>query len=411
MISIINFGKKENNINKKIDLIFIKEFCEKTYALKLKYINKQNLCYAVLLEKITPEGKKSIYLPINYSTYITDAIEITFDAFNRKDHVLNQSIFLEAIKDINTHISKKYCIDKKAELYKYGKIIFDHAIKYAGEVIGASSHKDSEEMQYYFDSFPAELMSSQPINELGLKIKTIAYDYNEINKLIVERKPPIDDKRSQLIGQALYNNYLYQLFVIEFISHLDNERNLEIRKKLTNLIESTSFKKNIKEFVNEYTVILENFPRDIKKFDNQITEFYHFYFNKKTLLNIINTTVYDFDRITINKLQKYDRNSLIVALKTISKKIVIEKDFDSTGVTFPNIYIPCSDMNSNPGYCQDDLLIVNKPLDDFLDLLATDLLDPLKSSYILNNIWVDTTINMFDFIKCSTEIITIYRLT
>ncbi len=247
---------------------------------------------------------------------------------------------------------------------------------------------------------------------LDVPLREINYDYDDINRAIVARSDAVEDNRTKKIGESLYNNYLYQLFVIEFVNYVNNERNEVLREKLKKLIRNTNFNKNMAEFRKEWRELLKDYPEDFMTLRDQLIVFYQWQFDKPSLLNIIDNTVYEFDRITMNKLKKLPHQDLIKELHAISGEFSVQRDFNTSNITFPNIYLPCSEFagTNTTGYCDKSKLMINRPIDEFIDILAADFANDLKYKYILNNLWQDTVLSYFDFTRISTEIITIYRM-
>lgn len=380
---------EELNIEKTIDMILLKSL--PGYKIHKKFINKQNLCYAVIIGK----NKDLVYTPVNYSVHIPDEIEVSFSAFSRKDYDLKHSSLLKFITDVNSHIRKNYSVGGSTNLYSYKQLEINEYIKVADDVIGLTASG----MVFYF--------TDKVVPETN-KVRDIKYDYNVINQLIINRNKPTEDNRTKKIGESLYNNYLYQLFLIEFVNFLSNERNNTIRDKIIALINETNFKKDIGSFRKSLKALVGN--GDYSIIQNQLVEFYDTQ-SKSQLLENIASSVYDFDRMTLQRLKSLPREELKAELTKIANTFAVQKDFDSTNVKFPNVYMPCSEMTDDTHYCDKDKLIINRDINEFVDILASDLMDDLKSKYLLNNLWMDTCIDIFMFERRPTEIITIYRLT
>lgn len=400
VFSMIRYEMRSESlsIGKTIDLTLIKAFTLATdYKITLKFINHQNLCYAVMLTAV----ENQIYVPIDYSIYMSDKVPISFAAFDRTKYRLEYRVLMRFISDINAYIQENYTIGGSKNLYTY-RLIEPTGYFSVGDrsIIGLMA---SPNLAFYFSDYNAAEIDN------NLTVKALMYDYTQVNQKIIERAPAVPDRRHEKIGEALYNNYIYQLFVIEFINFLNNERNLDIRSQIKNLIKETNFKKEVTAFRQSLNDLLKDYPADYKVIQNQLIAFYYTYFDKHTLFGEIDKFVYDFDRITMNKLKKMTRAELRAELKQISKVFSVQKDFDSTNISFPNIYLPCADMQDS-GYCDRGKLIVNGPVDEFIEILADDLMDDLKAKYLLN-IFMDVVIDWLRFAQYPTEIITIYRLT
>lgn len=396
---------EELSVEKTIDLSSIKAFTTKfpEWAVVKKFINRQNLCYALMLS----HADQNVYVPIDYSVYISDNIELCFDAFMRDEYQLHYAALTLFFTSINKFIRAEYSVGGSTELYSY-KLL--NPIDYFGvasngeavkQIIGTTTDNN---LMFYFNKY-----SEQELDK-GLPIRSINYDYNEVNKLIIARSPPVEDNRTKKIGEALYNNYLYQLFVIEFVNYLNNERNEGLRSRLKQIIKDTNFKKDLSQFRKELRLLLKDYPADLKIVFNQLLAFYSAYFDKPSLFEQIDNTIYEFDRVTMNKLRNLPRDGLKTELKLIAESFTVQRDFDSTNVKFPNIYMPCGEMTDVTGYCEKNKLIINKPLDEFVDILATDLMDDLKSKYLLNAALGDTVLDYLVFTKYSSELVTVYKL-
>lgn len=405
LYNMVKYEAREEdlNIEKNIDLSAVKDFTSRSkYKLVRKFANRQNLCYSVLVEG--PSGL--VYVPIDYSVYVSDNVPVSFEAFNRVDYDLKYSSVKIFIDDFNDFVRKYHSVNGSSELFSYKLLELGEYLAIEGDE-HAKTHGFIgvivNGLIFYFTSYHNSELVDNPM-------KIIKYDYNEINKLIIERAAPIEDNRSKLIGEALYNNYIYQLFIIEFINYLDRERNYELRSKIKQLISETNFKKDVSDFRNQIKQLLKEYPADNNILQNQFIAFYYTYFNKEALLEFIDMTVYDFDRVTMNRLKKLPRSELKSELRKIADSFSIQKDFDSTQVKFPNIYMPCVEISEDTGYCDNGKLIINQPIDDLIDILATDIMDDLKSKYLLNNLFMDVVVDYFQFTRWPSEILTIFRL-
>ena len=243
-----------------------------------------------------------------------------------------------------------------------------------------------------------------------MSTRHLRYDYCDVNKAILSRAPPTPDNRTAKIGESLYNNYLYQLFVVEFVNYLNNERNTGIRDRLQTLVKDTNFRRDVSAFRRELRDLLKDYPADFANVRDQMIAFYRSNFDKPHLLAHIESTAYDFDRVTLNKLKGLPRDELKKELADIATRFSVQRDFDTTSITFPNIYMPCGEMNEDTGYCDNAKLIVNRSIDEFVDILASDLTDNLKSRYLLNSVWTDTVVDYTRFSQLPSEVVTIYEL-
>lgn len=443
IFNMVKFSSSSQILHKSIDLSLLKSYAEaRKRPISRKYINRQNLCYAVEWDVEGSENKK-LYFPCEYSSYIADGIPITWTTAQRSNLVTWDELW-EVITDVN-----KYCDVYNSEGNQtiiYQLIIISDWIEVGGNIIGAKSNGPNHNHtktdgsldnggQLYFYFKPMNHKDRPNNSETFINILKFNHDPLAVNVDILTRKEPAVDNRRRRLGEALYSNYLYQLFLIEFVFYLESERNVPLRTQIQDLIKETSFKKDIKDLKTKLLAIIPN-NIDYKMIQSQI-QMYYYNGNKADLLGSMENTVYEFDKKTTLRLAeigntgnngKGDHDQLQMAIKELAKTFCVEKTLDTTNIEFPNIYMPCelmsvlNDMNTgeNAGannninsnsisYCAGKKLIV-PDLSALADLLATDLMDPLKKLYILNGVWLDTVINMFKFAKYPTEVITIYRM-
>jgi len=386
LAKMAGYGLEEAKFDRMIDL----QFALAELPVVKKFINRQNLCYAVEIK-----GEPvNIYLPIDYSAHTTDGIPITFEAARGPPATF--AAVSKMIEDINAAISARYTMSEANHLRKYKHLIASHVVKFGSSVAIA----------YGDVIIPVEAINDPELAKLP--IRTQNYDTPAINALILSRVQPVKDARVTRLGQALYNNHAYSLFVIEFVNYLNAERNHKIRDEIKTLIRGTNFKKNIGEFRNKIKILLKDYPTDYAAINSQLNTFYYSHQDRETLFDSIDATNYDFDRMTVARLKKYSAKDLRTELMTIAGKISVEKEFDASNIQFPNIYVPCADRSEE--YCAGKKLIVRN-MGEYVDLLAADLTNELKSRYILNDIWMDITVDWLSFTRVPGEIITIYRLT
>ena len=207
------------------------------------------------------------------------------------------------------------------------------------------------------------------------------------------------------------------MFVIEFIKFFDGDRNTSIRSKLNKLIKSTNFKKaNSMQKMRDGLVLLEQYPDDLVRVQEQINVFYNTHFDKNLLLDEIKSTVYRFDRTTLSKImekadgywssdlntQQKQRSQIKEQLRAIGRNFVKfgEPSFEPEDVQ-SNILISCQDVpstDSTYAHCSGKkLLMPAKRFDEFLELFADDLLNPLKNPYIIALIFMENVIDEFKF--------------
>lgn len=385
LCSAVKFAAKQESarIGRTPDLQLMVNFAAATgKTIEKCYANKQNLCYGVA---VAGGGSGGIYFPVDYSAH--SGIPVTFDSLTRAEAPPHSAV-VALIAELNDYIEKH---QKTENGYKYHKIV-------PGDYYGMTAPEFFRAGRLVFH-FAAEKVAP---------FKVVGHDYLAVNAAILRREPPIADARTERLGECVYVNYLYQLFVAEFVNYINNERNEQLREQVRGLIDNTNFRTGLAEFRAKLGQMLADYPADRAVIQGMITTFYTGNITKAELLARIAEGSYDFDRVTMAVLRSTPRDAIKPVLAAIVDKFAVERDFDPRGVKISNVYQTCAD--SAESYCDKKRLIVNRPLGEFVDLLAADFTNDLKARYLLNSAADDVYVSYFDFTKVPTEVITIYLL-
>ena len=422
LLIIIKTKKLEESeqliISKQIDIIKLKDFGKK---ILYKFINKSNSVYAAIIEY---KKDQLVYVPLLQTPNVSDGIETIYQVFDRNKYKLSPETLLNFIHDINKFLKKQAespALDSKTTDDEFAPISGEtseikllNKLVLGNKLIGFESNNN----YYYYISDIATDAAIDDTTDLmkSLGIKILKYDPYEINKKIISYsiidQNIKEDNRTKKLGISLYNNNLYSLFLLEFINYINNERNVQLRQKIFNLIKDTNFKE-----INNFAEKLENLVENESDYDLIIKQINA---NKKgtnqkiinSSIEVIKQTNYNFDKMTINNLKKMKINKVITELRAIVK------DFTTIGkisdnIKFQNMYMSCSDINTFEKkiqeYCDKNKLIVEsqKILDNLIHLLAMDIKSPLKLKYIFSSVFSYNIINYFDFIKRPHENISI----
>lgn len=372
-----------------------------SYSIVKKYANKRNLIYALILEN--KEGKSEsphyIYLSCDYSSNTNDGILTLFDIFIPSQYKLNLSQlekFMDAVD--------KWDPSLNIQPIKYVYTGLDNVNNLNNVKVPTPIGLMNNSLLFYINNIDKPL-KKLPIEKLG-------FDPIEVNNAIMKNLPPADDVRKQLVNAGLYRNNIYNLLVMEFINYMEKEKNTSIRNAITKLINETNFRKSMLEFSSSLNKLLQEFPIDVDLIMEQVQNYYYKHFDKKELIREISASVYEFDRITLNKLRSLPRKSLIDELKKIIRNFSVEKDLDLTDLKFPNVYLPC-EWKTSEGYCSGKKLIIQSnseySVSDYLvELLADDITNPLISKYMFDGLFADNIINFFNFEQRSMQTISIW---
>jgi hypothetical protein len=409
--------ENESGIRLKIDLSVIKQFCSKTqHSLVGYFINKMNLCYAVLVE--TGDGHR-VYFPIEASHYsIHKDIEMIFEPYSVK-YETSYEVAHSLFKKYNAFVDKISELKGLVDVSVYPQVGVEKWIEVDDEIIGWISR------DVYFYCKPMS-------RTMGLKyyeapISKILYHPAIINQLIykkmskrVERLQNDINIMHDDVQYQLYDFYLYKLILLHFISVFNKHKNIGVRKKLLGLVTKTNFDKNTKE-LREYIdgLILE----DQYKIKTAILAYVNEHHNKKLLVEEIMSGYYEFDRQEIHRLSSMSQEDAKKYLTKIASGFIVYGDIRSVrGFKFSNIFNDCikgdikeitekGDGKNKPiavGYCRAGRLIADKKrVDEIISILAHDITSAEKKRIIFNSLFVDKTRDFYKFIRRPGETITV----
>jgi hypothetical protein len=382
------------------------------------------------------------YVPLDYSMYASDGIPITFEPLSSKTP-LNAHTLLDFLADLNAHIRKNFRIGN--EMYAYDAVVMKRFLSVGGKRVAA----ESRYFLYYADWDAVDIVglanvgvastpsirdyatsppgrettdrstdgpkASQPgraaasaILPAGIPTVDTRYDYRDVNALVASRAPAESDPTTTRLGESLYRAYKYQLFVVEFVAFLERERNAEIRNRIKNAIATTNLRKELPKFVSMVRELLRDYPLDYALLQRQLSEYYYEHLDKNRLTADIDATVYDFDHMTMNRLRAMPPDEMRRELRRICDGFAVERKFDTSDVRFPNVYLPCADVES--AYCDGKKLMLDTPIEPFVDILASDIRDNLHSRYLMSGIFADTVLSYLQFEQPRTESVVVYRL-
>lgn len=439
---------KQSKYRDSYDLHFIKKFIKNSkYNIAEQYVNSSNLCFGVLL-KLIPDKKvipfydsagvenssnldskdyseisemlnrqtqksneKSFYIPIKESFYKADGAHISFDTPDAKNTASagQMDLFLTAINNFVTKYSDFFRKTDKSVTLLYPLSKVENWLLLKENIVGFKCNS----FNYILEPTSIKNLKMTNVSKNAKFIKLL-YDPFIINKILRDKAKPTHDTRSKKLSKSLYNNYLYQILIIELINIMDKQRNSSIRKRLEQIVNKfTMANMQNKELFN----LLKDYPSDHKTiqkllFDNltgvrerkknpHIDLFVSKkHFSKKDILDVIENSTFMFDRKMFENFKTMPHKKLVEILMSTFSNITKDENptFDEE---FPNMIMSCE---INHPYCKNKKLMIQKnKLMRLLDIMASDILNPVKSKYIFSPIFVKNTIDKFKFIVRNDE--------
>lgn len=199
------------------------------------------------------------------------------------------------------------------------------------------------------------------------------------------------------------------MLLLQFIVIFNKQRNTDLRRKLLAIIAKTNFDKNMDE-LKKFIMTIKN-PDDAIKLKNIIGRFVTAHHNRKTLLDDLTTTYFDFDQVELQLMKSLPHDQIISKLQDIAKAFVVIGDIEKLkpNFVFPNMLIACggTKTTSTADYCTENKFIITQSdLDTMLDLLATDIKNEMKVKWLFNSLFISRSVNFFKFIRRPNETIT-----
>jgi hypothetical protein len=409
---------KKNITSDKIDLIVLTKFVKNNpYNIHRIFVNSSNMCYYVHLKSKNTD----IYIPVELSHYISNVnIEIIYAPFMRNQNKMTFKTLNAFLLNFNHWIAKKseeagmirLNIDKSSPLekrvqpiYPYIKIdnwlvLKNGKVKSTDPVIGFVSHN----IYYYFSAINVD----QAVRIRKKNLMQLLYDPDIINRQIYSNASIVSDNRSKNIGKSIYDSNLYKLLLLEFMIIFNKQKNNTLRTKLKKILLG-NFNKDFDELMETVETIIPDCD-DYCKIKTQICEFINNHHSKNLLFHEIDDSFYKFDRETFDSIKKLSYTKLLQALHKLSHKFITVgsvsglKDFQ-----FPNMFISCQSKNSHRiPYCKKNKFIIEKKkLNELLEIMASDILNPVKEKWIFNSVFTDNVITFFKFRQRPNEFITV----
>jgi hypothetical protein len=338
------------NISDKqvMDLDFILSFTKKyNYSINELFINMKNLCYGVSITI----NNNNIFIPI-LSSIIPHNNSIQLNYNLRSESFISKQELINIINSINE--------------FRKDSIIITHSVVYDNKLIGLLS---SDQLCYYHI----------PINNDNVD-NNIIFPYNplEIDKTILQRNE-IHELSDDALLKRYYNN-MYKLFLSEFTTIIQKDKNSQLRKKIINIIQETNFtdSKSIQSLVQSLEKTLEKYPADLNTIHTFIEFIYFNAIDTNEIPKFIELSKFEFDFKLLEDLRKIDdRKELIDRLHNIMDPYIVIDKINKVPKNY-NIYTSCIN-DTDQFFCKNSKIIIpSDKIDDIFDVLANDILNKNK---------------------------------
>lgn len=337
----------------KFDLAAAQALVGDDVKITRKYVNLRNLCYAVAFS--TRLG--SVYITIDYSSHRPDGVPV---------------------ETRGVDIAAEPLPAKAAEaLLKLAELEIRDKMRPRDAAYTIWNLKNGLQV-YVTDSADGAAGDAQ--------VRICDYDPVQINAAILAREAPPPTRANE----EFYKQSIYNVILMTLSEMFDRERDQEMRDTIlrvasTGDIDSLSALTPIDLFIIRTTL----------KFSGM-----------KGLRQIL-TGAFDFDRVTLRKIQSVQRGEAVKIVQDLLSGAIIEGD-PSFDRDFPNMYTSCR-INAEQPFCRGTKLVV-RGLQDYIGVIVDDLRNPLLVNVIFSELWVNTIIDELRFTSNPDDKVTVYKL-
>jgi hypothetical protein len=374
-----------NRIKYDIQLNTVEQFLtDSKYKIEKLCINSNDKAFIAVIDGIDFPIKASEWRHLNMSTIIGP----------RPRSLVSVSDLMVLVKSYNawvTNMSEKaglikvipddseWLLDKEKRIVPmYPLIKMEKLLILNKNIIGFHFNG----LHYYFKPTPLSslkdfIKNNRVMVKSPLGLEHIQYDPDIVNQTIwneLEAPSLIIAPHEKLLARASYNKSLYTDMINAIMDYLDDDRNIPMRGKLKKLIISTKDIARIRSAIHELNLSVG----DIEHIEPLIND-YARTGSRDHLLESIDESIFQFDRISLNKLREISDGylkasvqeqvkihaNLVKTLKTMAKNII-------------KIGKPKSDKKITMTSADQAML---------LDIFAMDLVNPLRREYLLNGIY------------------------
>ena len=412
------------------DLNFITELsATEGYRILYRLINLRDMCYGVILAPDPERIQELVYFPTPYSThfltpadpnrypaptalygprpsgkYPPQALAKVFAAANKKagaaHNAQNRSTLIPRTRLVLTKTSSSN--EKCGSLVGFvAEAISGATTDHSTRTIGSYFFHDPVVGQQYDIPLPWSTVET----EASLPYEMVIVDREIYEAGGIPAHPALLPSKIALAEEGLYQYRLYRLFLAELAALLQDERDEKMRQALKIVFKKTRFSSpsSLADFRVEISQILQNFPEDADTIRGLVATLFARVGPTalwKALETVFDATVFDFDRTTLNRMRALGKESKVkaelrrlmqgqvdlvndLATSVPTRSITDEtKANDKSSGALMNMYVACS-LPTSVGRPQCIRQRLRMPLDryeEYISILATDILNPLKTA-------------------------------
>ncbi len=368
--------------SQQIDLYFITSFVDAhaDYELIAQHLGYLNYCYAVT---VAVRGYE-MYIPVAHSQPRKDLKIREFPG----RYTTRLTDLLKYFKQANLFIKRMSKGMEIQGLYPYYKI--GSWLEYHNSIVGFTATG----LNFYIKPISSSVALK---TEKNAPFQILLYHPSSTNTDIDNDKALT--QINKLAPKAFYSVYSHQLVVLQFAIYFRGQKNTTVRGKIKKHIGSV----NLDNYSSKISFMSKIHEMKLSEVDNRtISRQLQIMTKKDALLKSFESETYDFDMIEFENLRELaDVKKVSAELHKIAKKIFEIGRIQLT--EFPNIITGCS---IEQDYCERNKLIIDQQrLDDAIEILSSDIINPLKEHSVFY--MPDIILNYYSFHIRPREEITI----
>lgn len=324
--------------------------------IKMQYINRSNKCYAAELTF----NRSNIIIPVEYSDFDTK-LPFSYDTTFNKTTTIDNIFYFTKMYNIWSNEQKNV-----------SNLEIDSILTHNNTIIGVTINK----------LYTQCLAENSQTNLSGIPIKTLLFDPFIVNAEIRHQDTVINRVNDY---KALYELYLYKIFINQYAKHFNTIKNTTMYKKIRKAIES----KNINTLKSDLS------STDFKKvkayssklIDEQDMSKYNFEFDRQSYITLTNSTQ--------QEVKEY--------LKKHADTLFVFKELSQIKITDRiNILSDCIiGLNS---YCIGNKVAIPKDkFNQFIDILSSNIVSNLHKNTLFNSSLLNKVANYYKFIQRKNE--------
>ncbi len=325
-----------------------------------KFVNLHNVCYAVMVD--AGEGEQA-YLSITYSSHSADGIPV--DTAGLDTAAVN--LPFSALQRV---------------LERFTGVTIVGTITALGGTRAVQIHADGATLYCYFTGNSA--------NNVGyannLVDISLPYDPTAITRAILSRKR---SDRSAAIGAEQYRMSIYNIILMHLGELLDRERDSAMREKIIAAAKTP-----------EQLLRLGLSARDIGVIRSTLQ-----FTGIKGLIRRLDAP-FDFDRVTLRRIQAEDRATAISTVRGLLRQVTVSGKAPT--VPFPNVYTLCGHDSKQP-FC-DGCKVVVEDLESVLPVIVDDLRNPLRAAVVFAEAWSSNIMDRMKFTRYGNDRVIVYNV-